>query len=177
MRLGPPIRRAALLASLAAAACARPAVTRESGDSASGASTGAATGAATAAATVPMPSARPEAAPAIAPAAGARSAVDSLERVARALARTTGCSTADDCRTAPLGVAACGGPRDFVVYCARSTDTVALFRALEALARAERASNEQGGMMGTCQVRMPPVPGLVAGRCSGGTRTGNGGPQ
>ncbi|MBA3891248.1 MAG: hypothetical protein H0X64_12035, partial [Gemmatimonadaceae bacterium] len=43
--------------------------------------------------------------------------VAQLERDARRLAITSGCTDAGGCRTAPVGVKACGGPRDYVAYC------------------------------------------------------------
>jgi hypothetical protein len=79
-----------------------------------------------------------------------------LEREARALARTDGCSTADACRTAPVGWRGCGGPRTYLVYCAATTDTAALFRKLQELEAAERRYNASSGMMSTCEFRTPP---------------------
>ena len=95
-----------------------------------------------------------------------RTRIDSLERAARALARTTGCDSVNGCRTAPLGWRACGGPRDYLAYCAASTDTVALFAALERLKRAEMDYNEKSGMMSTCEMRLAPTVSLSAGRCT-----------
>ena len=89
-----------------------------------------------------------------------------LEREARGVIRTTGCESASSCRTAPVGWRACGGPRDHVVYCAASTDTVALRRKLEELERAEREYNERTGMVGTCEMRLPPNVGLQGGSCA-----------
>ena len=106
--------------------------------------------------------------------------VDSLERVARGLARTDGCADAGACHAAPLGAKACGGPRDYLMYCARTTDTVALFRALVALERAERAANASSGTMSTCELHLPPAPALVGGQCTsgaGGVGTGADGPR
>jgi len=79
-----------------------------------------------------------------------------LESEARALAKTGGCSSVSACRTAPMGWRGCGGPRTYVVYCAATTDTVALFRKLKELENAERAYNVSSGMMSTCEYRMPP---------------------
>jgi hypothetical protein len=79
-----------------------------------------------------------------------------LEQEARALSKLEGCATAGDCRTAPMGWRGCGGPRTYLVYCAATTDTVALFRKLAELEQAERAYNASSGMMSTCEFRMPP---------------------
>jgi hypothetical protein len=88
-----------------------------------------------------------------------------LEQEARALARTEGCSGADACRTAPVGWRGCGGPRSYVVYCAATTDTVALMRKLQELQEAERAYNASSGMASTCEFRMAPGVRLDGGRC------------
>ena len=88
-----------------------------------------------------------------------------LEREARAVASTTGCTAATACRTAPVGWRACGGPRSYVVYCPASTDTVALLRKLEELKRAEMEYNEREGGMSTCEMRMPPGVTVQGGSC------------
>lgn len=88
-----------------------------------------------------------------------------LEREARALARTDGCKAAGACRTAPVGWRGCGGPRAYVIYCAATTDTVALFAKLAELEKAERAYNANSGMMSTCELRTPPVVRLDGQRC------------
>lgn len=111
-------------------------------------------------------------------ATGDRATVARLEREARALARTTGCTSVSQCRTAPLGWRACGGPRDYVVYCAAGTDTSKLLGKLRELERVERRYLEKAGMMGTCDFRAPPGVGLMGGRCEGVTkRAGNEVPQ
>lgn len=116
----------------------------------------------------PVPPATPL--PATPPAATSPSAADTallarLEREARALARTDGCSTAAGCQVAPLGSRPCGGPRDYVVFCATTTDTAALFAKLAELRRAEEAYNREQGMMSTCEFREPPEVELVGGTC------------
>lgn len=89
-----------------------------------------------------------------------------LESEARKLASTTGCARASQCRTAPLGAKACGGPRAYLVYCPFSTDTVALFRKLGELERAEQEYNRRSGMASTCEFLTPPATGVVGGRCA-----------
>jgi len=79
-----------------------------------------------------------------------------LEQEARALAKQDGCAGVNACRTAPVGWRGCGGPRSYVVFCAATTDTVALFRKLKELEDAERAYNASSGMMSTCELRVPP---------------------
>jgi len=106
--------------------------------------------------------------------AGEPARIARLEREARALARTTGCTRANACRTAPVGARACGGPRSYVTFCAASTDTVALLAKLRELERAEKAYNDRSGMMGTCEFRSPPGVSLVGGSCRETSGTGAG---
>lgn len=105
---------------------------------------------------------------------GDRARIARLEREARALATVTGCTGVAACRTAPLGVRPCGGPRDFVVYCAATTDTAALLAKLRELERVEAAWNQRSGMMSTCEMRMAPRTALVGGRCTAQPATGPG---
>ena len=88
-----------------------------------------------------------------------------LEREAVALAKADGCSSADQCRSAPVGNRPCGGPRYYVAYCPLTTDSVALFAKLDELARAEADYNRKNGLMSTCEMRMPSELTLVAGAC------------
>ncbi|HMF86836.1 MAG TPA: hypothetical protein VK575_02075 [Gemmatimonadaceae bacterium] len=88
-----------------------------------------------------------------------------LENQAKVIAKADGCSSASQCRTAPVGARACGGPRYYIVYCAQSTDSAALFRKLDAVATAEREYNQRYNLVSTCEFRMPPNVGVVAGSC------------
>lgn len=88
-----------------------------------------------------------------------------LEDQAKALLKTEGCSSAAQCRTAPVGSRACGGPRYYLVYCAQTTDSAALFRKLDAVAAAEREFNTRYNVMSTCEFRMPPTVALSGGSC------------
>ena len=94
-----------------------------------------------------------------------RLALARLEREARALAKLDGCTSAGACRTAPVGWRGCGGPRTYLVYCAASTDTLALFRKLTELERAEQAYNASTGIASTCEFRMPPAVALDGRSC------------
>jgi hypothetical protein len=98
----------------------------------------------------------------------ARSKVAQLEADARALAKTTGCNSVSECRTAPVGERPCGGPRDYIAYCAATTDTVALFKKLDELKAAEIEFNKSSNAMSTCEFRSPPVASLVGGSCRAG---------
>ena len=88
-----------------------------------------------------------------------------LEDQAKALLKTEGCSSAAQCRAAPVGSRACGGPRYYLVYCAQTTDSAALFRKLDAVAAAEREFNTRYNVMSTCEFRMPPTVALSGGSC------------
>ena len=88
-----------------------------------------------------------------------------LEREARALAHTDGCDSLAQCHTAPVGWRSCGGPRDYLVYCAATTDTVALFRKLAELEAAEKEYNVQSGLMSSCVMRQPPRVSLRGRSC------------
>jgi hypothetical protein len=159
---GAPARRRVLAAigavaiAASAGACTRRSAGR--GDSA-------------AAAPAAADTARADSAPAVGGKGGAQGPVspatlDSLEREARALAKVDGCAEARQCRTAPVGSRACGGPRDYLVYCALTTDSAALFRKLSELEAAEQVYNKQAGLVSTCEFRMPPPVGTVGGRCA-----------
>lgn len=89
-----------------------------------------------------------------------------LENQAKALVKAEGCSSAAQCRTAPVGSRACGGPRYYLVYCAQSTDSAALFRKLDAVAAAEREYNTRYKIASTCEFRMPPDVALTGGACA-----------
>lgn len=88
-----------------------------------------------------------------------------LEDQAKELVKLTGCSSASQCRTAPVGSKACGGPRYYLVYCAATTDSAALFRKLDAVAAAEREYNTRYQIASTCEFRMPPKVALSGGSC------------
>lgn len=88
-----------------------------------------------------------------------------IENEAKVLAKTDGCSSAGECRTAPVGSKACGGPRYYLVYCSRTTDSTALFRKLDAVATAEREYNTRYKIVSTCEFRLPPHVALIGGSC------------
>jgi hypothetical protein len=103
------------------------------------------------------------------PQESAQERVQRLEREARALARAEGCQADGDCRAAPVGDRPCGGPRTYIVYCARTTDSVALYRKLDELAKAERAYNTEQGLASTCEFRMPPSVAVSGRSCRAAT--------
>lgn len=88
-----------------------------------------------------------------------------LENQAKALVKTEGCSSAAQCRTAPVGSRGCGGPRYYLVYCSQTTDSAALFQKLDAVSRAEHEYNTRYKVVSTCEFRMPPSVALIGGSC------------
>jgi len=89
-----------------------------------------------------------------------------LERESRALARADGCTSAATCRAAPLGSRPCGGPRDYLVYCASTTDSATLSAKLDSLRVAEERWNQARGIASTCEFREPPAVAVQGGSCA-----------
>jgi hypothetical protein len=97
---------------------------------------------------------------------GDSAAIEKLEQEATAIAKTSGCGSSGDCRTAPVGSRGCGGPRYYLPYCARSTDSAALYGKLDEVAAAEKAYNTKYQIISTCEFRMAPAVESVAGVCT-----------
>jgi len=93
------------------------------------------------------------------------SAILKLEDEAKAIAKVSSC-TSSECRAAPVGSRACGGPRYYLPYCAKTTDSAALYSKLDEVAKAERAYNRKYSLASTCEFRMPPSVEAVAGVCT-----------
>lgn len=87
------------------------------------------------------------------------------ENQAKRLVRTDGCNSISECRSVEVGAKGCGGPRYYLVYCARTTDTTALFRKLAEIARADHEYNTKYHILSTCEFRLPPTVALSAGAC------------
>jgi len=94
-------------------------------------------------------------------------AIEQLEAQAKAIAKVEGCSSASECRAAPVGSKACGGPRYFIAWCAKTTDSAALYSKLAQITKAEQAYNRKYKIVSTCELRLPPVPTLSGGACKG----------
>ena len=92
-------------------------------------------------------------------------ALHRLEREAVALAKSGGCASVGQCRSAPVGNRPCGGPRYYLAYCPLTTDSAALFAKLDELSRAEAEYNRKNGLVSTCEMRMPSELALVGGSC------------
>ena len=101
------------------------------------------------------------------PAAGSGRIATLLAEI-RALARSDGCTAAGDCRSLPIGHKACGGPREYVVYCATTANVTALRAKAAELERLEREAAR--GMVSDCRLVTPPTVTLSGGVCraSGG---------
>jgi hypothetical protein len=94
--------------------------------------------------------------------------IATLEREALALAHDDGCGTADQCRVAPVGAKACGGPRYWITWCPATTDSAALFKKLDDLRTAEQNYNQVHGVISDCSIVGPPTPVVSAGVCRAG---------
>ncbi|HEY8165951.1 MAG TPA: hypothetical protein VIF83_10410 [Gemmatimonadaceae bacterium] len=93
-------------------------------------------------------------------------AIEKLEQQAKGITKASGCSSSSDCRAAAVGSRACGGPRYYVTYCARSTDSAALYSKLDEVAAAEKAYNAKYQLVSTCEFRMPPTVESEGGVCT-----------
>jgi hypothetical protein len=91
--------------------------------------------------------------------------VTRLEERVKSLAHTAGCARSGECRAAPVGHKACGGPRYFIAYCPLSTDSAALFRTIEELDRVEAAYQRKYKIGSTCDYVMPPQVESAGGQC------------
>jgi len=92
-------------------------------------------------------------------------AIEQLETEAKAIAKIDGCSVSGDCRSAPVGAKACGGPRYYLTYCGKTTDSTALQAKLDEVAKAETAYNKKYSAVSTCEMRLPPELEAVGGSC------------
>ena len=93
-------------------------------------------------------------------------AIEKLENDAKAIAKTTGCATSGECRSAPVGSKGCGGPRYYIPWCAKSTDSAALYAKLDQIVTAERAYNKKYQIISTCEFQVAPKVEVVAGACT-----------
>lgn len=88
-----------------------------------------------------------------------------LEKEARALANPSGCEKVEECAVAGFGHKACGGPREFIAYCSKTTDVKALQGKLAEFEKAEQAWQTETGAMSDCSLTRRPPPRLVDGKC------------
>ena len=112
----------------------------------------------------PPPAASPAASPA-GVASVSRADIQRFEQEARALAKTNGCAQDAQCKAAPVGAKACGGPRYWLPYCPLTSDVNALMRKLAELQAAEHTFNQENGIMSDCAYVTEPPLTSVSGSC------------
>jgi hypothetical protein len=88
-----------------------------------------------------------------------------LATEARALANPSGCEKVEECEVAGFGHKSCGGPREYIAYCAKTTDVKALQSKLAELEKAEQAWQTETGEMSNCALTRRPPPRFVDGVC------------
>ena len=88
-----------------------------------------------------------------------------LKASARALIKTTGCTKASQCKQQPMGNRPCGGPSEFLVYCAATTDEKKLKQKAQLVTDAEKSFNSKSQLMGTCDVLAAPKLKLESSEC------------
>jgi hypothetical protein len=77
------------------------------------------------------------------------------------------CAGATDCAAAPVGAKACGGPRDYWVYCRTATDEAALLAKLEQARLLEARYNELTRSGWDCGLTHAPAEfSIENGRCA-----------
>lgn len=97
--------------------------------------------------------------------AKAKQRAEQLASEARALAKPRGCDKVEECEVAGFGHKPCGGPREYLAYCSRTTDVKALREKLEALEKAEREWQVEAGIKSNCGLTHMPQPQWVDGEC------------
>jgi hypothetical protein len=91
--------------------------------------------------------------------------IQRVELQAKGIVHTDKCANPGECRTAPVGVRACGGPRYYLTYCAASTDTAELTRLLTQVRNMEAAYNRKWAIVSTCEYRNAPSLRVSGGYC------------
>src|SRR3954470_21888876 len=69
---------------------------------------------------------------------------------ARALVHAEGCAAASGCAAAPVGAKACGGPREYWVYCKEKTKESELLAKLATVKKLDQRYNELAHAMSDC---------------------------
>ena len=99
------------------------------------------------------------------PAPDARAApAERLERIERAIG-TAPCTSAQQCRTLPVGHRPCGGPERFLAYSSSHSDESALRSLGVELAAQQQKADTAAGRMSTCSVVVDPGATCNAGHC------------
>ena len=97
--------------------------------------------------------------------AGDRAQLAELRREIDALVGDAAGASLGDCRYLGLGAKPCGGPWEYVIYAASSTDSMALAERLTAYNAFEAEMNERYGYASDCSVPNEPVLAYRDGRC------------
>ena len=84
---------------------------------------------------------------------------------AREVVKINGCTRPSQCHAMPMGSRPCGGPSEFLVYCALSTDVKKLKSRVKTATDAEKALNATTQLMSICSVLPEPKVELVRGVC------------
>ena len=92
-------------------------------------------------------------------------AIEALEAESKVIAKIDGCVGSAECRTAPVGSRACGGPRYYIPWCSVTTDSAALYAKLAKVAEAEQAYNRKHSLASTCEMRLAPEVVSSGGSC------------
>jgi hypothetical protein len=90
---------------------------------------------------------------------------EALASEARALANPRGCEKVEECELAGFGHKPCGGPREYLAWCSRTTDGKTLRARLEALEQAEKAWQEAAGLKSNCGLTRKPRLRWEQGEC------------
>ena len=96
---------------------------------------------------------------------GDRTQLAEMRREMDALVGDAAGASIDDCRYLGLGAKPCGGPWEYAIYSASSTDSVALTERLTAYNAFEAEMNERYGYASDCSVPNEPVLAYRDGRC------------
>ena len=96
---------------------------------------------------------------------GDRAQLAEMRREIDALVGDTAGASIADCRYAGVGSKPCGGPWEFIIYSASSTDSTALAERLTAYNDFEAEMNERYGYASDCSVLNEPVLAYKDGRC------------
>ena len=96
---------------------------------------------------------------------GDRVQLAEMRREIDALIGNAAGASIEDCRYSGLGSKPCGGPWEFVIYSASSTDSTALAERLTAYNAFEAEMNERYGYASDCSVPNEPVLAYRDGRC------------
>jgi hypothetical protein len=90
---------------------------------------------------------------------------EKLATEARTLANASGCAKVEECEVAGFGHKSCGGPREYIAYCAKTTDVKALQSKLAELEKAGKTWQAETGEMSNCSLTRRPPPRFVDGVC------------